>query len=122
VDDSLTSSYNRNVLGETIARRLDEMGLTQAGLAKQLDVYQQTVSKWIRGETVPRPSAVRKMEDALGYSRGALLSLVLDPDGDGPTGSPAALSGIAIDDLPPGDQQVVRDLVESLRRRREGRT
>lgn len=40
-------------------------GLTQTELAKRVGVYPQTVSKWLNGETTPRPPAIAKLANVL---------------------------------------------------------
>lgn len=74
-----TGPYNDNMLGRRIEERLDELGWTQAQLAEGVEVYQQTVSKWIKGETTPRPQRLRRIEGVLKMGDGDLLAIAF-PD------------------------------------------
>jgi transcriptional regulator with XRE-family HTH domain len=44
-----------------LSAALAASGLSQADLAKQLDVSRTAVSKWFRGESFPRPDKLLKM-------------------------------------------------------------
>lgn len=74
----MASLYNREVLGEAIEARLTELEWTQGQLAKALKVAQQTVSKWIAGETVPRPGTLRRLEAALSVEQDAWMALAYE--------------------------------------------
>lgn len=80
--------YKGTVLGRRIEERLADLGITQAELATRLGVYQQTVSKWIKGETSPRPRRLRIIEQLLELGEGELLAVAFKEDHDPP---PAAL-------------------------------
>ncbi len=54
-----------NDLGQTIARRLRDLYLSQADLARLVGVSQQTVSKWVKGEARPRPERLADLADAV---------------------------------------------------------
>lgn len=40
--------------------------MSQAELARKLEVSAQAVSDWLRGDTLPRPELMAKIEDILG--------------------------------------------------------
>lgn len=84
VDVARSSPYKGSVLGRRIEERLAELGMTQADLAIRLGVYQQTVSKWIKGETTPRPKRLRSIEQLLELDAGELLAVAFDEDHDPP--------------------------------------
>jgi transcriptional regulator with XRE-family HTH domain/Zn-dependent peptidase ImmA (M78 family) len=63
---------------EIIMAALAEKGLSQADLAKTLDVSRESVSKWLAGAAVPRPAKQLKLALALGLSRASLLNLPAD--------------------------------------------
>lgn len=48
-------------MGTIIRQRREELGLTQAQLAAHLDVGQQTIAKWERSETHPRPAQMVRL-------------------------------------------------------------
>jgi transcriptional regulator with XRE-family HTH domain len=54
-----------SVFGDFIKLRREELRLDQAGLARQLGVQQQTISKWEKAKTVPKPSRIRDLADVL---------------------------------------------------------
>ena len=55
-----------SLLGETIKIRREERGFDQEELAGKVGVSQQTVSRWEKGQAVPRPQRVAQLADALG--------------------------------------------------------
>ncbi|MBO5323833.1 MAG: helix-turn-helix transcriptional regulator [Oscillospiraceae bacterium] len=61
-------------IGENIAAYRKRAGLTQAGLAEQLNYSDKAVSKWERGESCPDIPTVIAIADKLGTTVGALLS------------------------------------------------
>ncbi|HEY4377324.1 MAG TPA: helix-turn-helix transcriptional regulator [Acidimicrobiales bacterium] len=66
-------------------------GLVQADLAQRVGVTQQTVSKWINGETVPRAKLLPLIEEATGAERGELSRLIFGDDpGPVPPGRPTS--------------------------------
>ena len=54
-----------SVLGDFVKSRREELGLDQAGLARQLGVNQQTVSKWEQAKAVPQPQRIRRLAEVL---------------------------------------------------------
>lgn len=92
-----------------LARRRYEMGLTQEGLAREIDVQPSTVGRWERGTTTPHLWARDRLCRALDVSRAELNILLGEPgpgepvrllhvvemndDGDGGEAAPAV--GIA---------------------------
>src|SRR3990167_4302614 len=53
-------------LGERLAHRLEELGLTQMDLAKKTGFTQPAISKYIRGEILPGYNAIKALSEALG--------------------------------------------------------
>ena len=83
--------------GALIARRRQELGLTQKELADRLNVSDRTVSKWERGAGFPDVSLLEPLADALGLSvleliRGERRQL-LPPRRNRPSGKPAGSWG-----------------------------
>jgi transcriptional regulator with XRE-family HTH domain len=54
-----------SVFGDFVKLRREELGLDQAGLARQLGVQQQTVSKWEQAKAVPPPPRIRRLAKVL---------------------------------------------------------
>lgn len=54
-----------SVFGDFLKLRREELRLDQAGLARELGVHQQTVSKWEKAKTVPRPRRIRQIAQVL---------------------------------------------------------
>lgn len=74
-------------LGHALAEALVAKNWKQADLAKALGIYQQTVSKWVRGETRPRPGDLGRIEEVLDLRPGSLFLVsgyVESPLPDGP--------------------------------------
>lgn len=65
----------RTPFGIRLEQELIRHGLTQAELATSLGVSQQTVSKWIIGETAPRRRHVPVLEEMFGVERGEFATL-----------------------------------------------
>lgn len=63
----------RNRIGANIATYRKRAGLTQAGLAEQLNYSDKAVSKWERGESCPDIPTVMAIADILGISVNELL-------------------------------------------------
>lgn len=67
---------DRNWDAQLIRRLREHIGLTQAGLAEQLNTRQQTISEWERGAYRPRGPAARLLtrvaeDTAFPYDAGA---------------------------------------------------
>lgn len=52
---------DRQKMGERIRKRREEIGLSQAGLARLLDIAQTQVNRYERGERVPRGPRLQKI-------------------------------------------------------------
>ena len=61
------------VLGARIVAARERMGWTQIDVAYEIDVDPMTVSRWERGVTTPRSSALLALADALGCTTDYLL-------------------------------------------------
>ncbi|MCU1499450.1 MAG: helix-turn-helix protein [Acidimicrobiales bacterium] len=81
------TSIQRSRFGAHLEDLLVRHGLVQADLAKRVGVSQQTVSKWITGETLPRPKLVPLLEEAIGVESGELGRFLFG----GPNGSSRSL-------------------------------
>lgn len=46
---------------DTLKGAMDRWGLNPAGLAKKLDVSREAVSKWLNGESIPRPDKLLRL-------------------------------------------------------------
>lgn len=57
-----------NELGEKVAARRNELGLSQADLAAQVDVHQTMISYIERGEKKPSLEVLIRLQDALGVA------------------------------------------------------
>jgi DNA-binding transcriptional regulator YiaG len=57
-------------LAEHIRRKRVSLGMSQQGLAAELDVDPFTLSAWERGESKPRPWNRRRILDWLGFAPG----------------------------------------------------
>lgn len=55
-------------LGERLAHRLEELGLTQRELARKTGFTQPAISKYIRGETLPGYNAIKALAEVLGVN------------------------------------------------------
>lgn len=63
------SAMARTKAGARLAemtRPKTELGLTQAGLAKELGVTPQAISGWLRGEGRPSPRHMARLEELAG--------------------------------------------------------
>lgn len=54
--------------GRRVAERRRELGLTQEGLGRMIDVYQVTVCRWERGGSVPPAAILCRLASALGVT------------------------------------------------------
>lgn len=77
----MSKAYNSGVLGNAIAEAVDKKGWRQADLAAALGMYQQTVSKWIIGDSIPKLPTLLKIEEALDLPRGKLVKLIMPEAG-----------------------------------------
>jgi transcriptional regulator with XRE-family HTH domain len=59
---------------DAVRHRMDEAGLSPAGLAKRLEVSREAVSKWLSGESIPRPDKLLKLALLLGLKFDQLVS------------------------------------------------
>lgn len=62
-------------MGELIAERRKEKGLTQKGLAEQLNITDKAVSKWERNLACPDISTIPRLAEILGLSVEELLNV-----------------------------------------------
>ena len=64
-----------SALADALRLRREEMGLSQSQLAVRLGVGQQAVSRWERGEAVPRPARIVALAQALALDAAELHRL-----------------------------------------------
>ncbi|MEI6261969.1 MAG: helix-turn-helix transcriptional regulator [Deltaproteobacteria bacterium] len=66
-----------NILNiDTLSKRSQELCLSQAKLARDLDVSRESVSKWFRNEAYPRPEKLLKLARILNLSFSELVTQI----------------------------------------------
>ena len=83
-------------LGERIAEKRKEQGLTQAELAEKMLVTRQTVSRWEAGMALPDIERVAELAAVLNVSCDYLLTDNEEPQKDAPP-KPPAVSRLLLD-------------------------
>lgn len=78
-------SSPRTALAERLRAELRASGVSQASLAEQVGVSQQTVSKWLTAETQPRPKLLGALARALGMDVNELSAALVADDADPPS-------------------------------------
>lgn len=73
--------YKTSVVNDAIIEAINRPGWSQARLAKELGEKPQTVNKWVKRETSPRPEKWGRLEDVLELQPGTFWTLVLGVDG-----------------------------------------
>lgn len=126
----MTSSYNRKMLAELLSGALQKRGIRQTDLAKEMGLKQQAVSKWMTGETRPRPDMVPALAAALGLDQIEVMAaagylehtLIKEPHhGSGEPTRPSgfdAETGIPWERLSEEDKAEIRGFVRGLVSRR----
>lgn len=61
---------------DAISKALSERNISRKQFAKEINVSEPTVGKYIRGELVPSNKTLRKIEAVLGLKNGSLQSIV----------------------------------------------
>ena len=61
---------------EKLNQRAEELGLNQAGIARELDVTREAISKWFKNEKFPRPDKLLKLARLLDLSFSDLVNKV----------------------------------------------
>lgn len=74
----------RAPLAELLREQMLLLGLSQADVASQVGVRQQTVSKWLTGETQPRVKLLPALAETLGLEPTDLSTALVPPVGDRP--------------------------------------
>lgn len=69
-------------LGEFIAKKRKEQNITQAELAKRLNVTDKAVSRWERGVGFPDINTLEPLADALGITLTELMKCSKETDGN----------------------------------------
>ena len=65
---------------QVITEALPRVGLTQSDLARKLDVSREAVSKWFRGDSVPKPDRLLRLGVALGLTYEQIITTPLSTD------------------------------------------
>lgn len=63
-----------NTMGEIIAARRKELGMTQKELATQMNVTDKAVSKWERGIACPDVASIPRLAEVLGVTINDLMN------------------------------------------------
>jgi transcriptional regulator with XRE-family HTH domain len=58
---------------ESIRSSLNQLGINQTELAKNIDVSKEAVSQWLKGEKVPRPAKLLQLSKLLGLNYNDLV-------------------------------------------------
>jgi len=61
---------------KNVQQRVQELGLTQTALAKQMQVSKEAVSKWLQNEKFPRPDKLLKLARVLNLSFAELVNKI----------------------------------------------
>lgn len=61
---------------DAISKALSERNISRKQFAKEINVSEPTVGKYIRGELIPSNKTLRKIEVVLGFKNGSLQSVV----------------------------------------------
>ena len=103
---------SRPIFGERLAKARKEAGLTQAQLAKKIDVSQRVVTYWEREPVALRAEQLAKLADVLNVSADVLLGRKKENSRTGgPAGKMRQLFQAA-SNLPRSQQQKVVDVLQ----------
>lgn len=61
-----------------LSRYREEIGLSQAELARKMNVTQQCISSWQTGRTIPKPYQMKMLSEILSVSINELFSEVFN--------------------------------------------
>ena len=73
-----------NTMGEIIAARRKELGMTQKELAAKMNVTDKAVSKWERGLAYPDINSIPQLAEVLGVSVAELMDAQSDDKAEEP--------------------------------------
>lgn len=115
----MTRAYNHDVFAQTVRGALEKKGWSQAELGRRIGVAQQSVNKWMAGETRPSPRRLGQIEEALDLDPGSLIVMVgyAAPNQTITRYTPAAKSADLPDKisrLAPEDRQMIERLVDRV--------
>ena len=82
-----TTASSRDRFRHNLAQLMSERGITQASLARTMDVSRVAVHAWIWGTCFPETSRLIKLAQALGVSVGSLLDSRPSESGEDPDSS-----------------------------------
>lgn len=94
------------ILGARIGRAIQEKGLSQTYVARQLGVRNATVGDWVAGRFTPRGDNLRRLAEVLGMTTDDLLDITEGKDP--PFASWAAF--VARNELTPDERRFLRKL------------
>lgn len=66
-------------VGNYIAQKRKELGLTQKALAEKIEVTDKLISKWERGNGLPDVTRLKPLCEALKVSMNELAAVILTP-------------------------------------------
>lgn len=78
------STAQSGVFAAKLQQAMTDRGLTQATIASSLGMSQQGVSKWLTGETLPRHSTARRLDELLRLGPGTVGLWIAGADIDDP--------------------------------------
>lgn len=95
----MPTNYTRDVFAATLDEAIKASGMNQKDIADALDVTQQTVSKWVNGQTRPQDGdTVAALERLLGFGPGHLAKhmgqVIVLPGGPPPAEEPDILTRV----------------------------
>jgi len=96
---------------DQLSRAMDNTGLNQSALARQLSVSRESVSKWLRGESFPRPDKLLHLGKLLGLG---FSDLVVKEDADAPIVSFRKMKGTKTRDRHIENAQTMGRLLQHL--------
>ncbi|HMJ75412.1 MAG TPA: helix-turn-helix transcriptional regulator [Iamia sp.] len=109
----------RAPLAELLREQMLLLGLSQADVATQVGVRQQTVSKWLTGETQPRVKLLPALAVTLGLEPTDLSTALVPPVGDRPADETSELRITAfsrrIRELSPGQMDQLDAYLRGLK-------
>lgn len=65
-----------DLVGEAIARRIEDLGLTKAEVIRTSGVSAKTLDGYLAGEPIVRPDKRRGISDALGWTRDSIARVL----------------------------------------------
>jgi transcriptional regulator with XRE-family HTH domain len=102
---------NKN-MQQWLQELVEQLGTTQAGLAKKVGRSHTSVYRWVSGEIVPDPDSCRRLARVAGVSEDYVLKLAGHRTGtEGPISPRLAYVVERVQAMPPPMQEVVTDAI-----------